>query len=125
MELKFCAHVSHHVNYTYIKFHKFSKLLNTIFSRLVHQWENEFSLRGTAAAAYLLAEDLLDEGGVLGDAVDDLRGGGLPRVEEANLLPQDGLQVQVPDPQHLPLARPAPAIPFCSHWFTKQRSASS
>jgi len=53
-------------------------------------------------------------GGVLGDAVDDLRGGGLLRVEEARLLPQDGLQVQVPDPQHLPLARPAPAVPFCN-----------
>ena len=66
------------------------------------------------AACYLLAEDLLDERRVLGDAVDDLRGGGLLRVEEAHLLPQDGLQVQVPDPQHLPLARPAPAVPFCS-----------
>jgi len=54
-------------------------------------------------------------GGVLGDAVYDLRGGGLIlRVEEARLLPQDGLQVQVPDPQHLPLARPAPAVPFCN-----------
>ena len=70
---------------------------------------------GVPAVLHLLAEDLLDVGGVLGDAVYDLRGGGLIlRVEEARLLPQDGLQVQVPDPQHLPLARPAPAVPFCN-----------
>lgn len=69
---------------------------------------------------YLLAEDLLDVGGVLGDAVYDLRRGGLLRVEEARFLPQDGLQVQVPDPQHLPLARPAPAVPFCKFFISQQ-----
>jgi len=69
---------------------------------------------GVPAVLHLLAEDLLDVGGVLGDAVYDLRGGGLLRVEEARFLPQDGLQVQVPDPQHLPFARPAPAVPFCN-----------
>ena len=83
------------------------------------EWEEGLGLvvclAACSIAPYLLAEDLLDVGGVLGDAVYDLRGGGLIlRVEEARLLPQDGLQVQVPDPQHLPLARPAPAVPFCN-----------
>lgn len=96
------------------------------------EWRTEFLTNGVMGigneegrVSYLLAEDLLDEGRVLGDAVDDLRGGGLLGVEEAHLLSQDGLQVQVPDPQHLPLARPAPAVPFCTPEINRSPNRST
>jgi hypothetical protein len=74
---------------------------------------------------YLLGEDLLYDGRVLGDAADDLRGGGgIAGVEEAGLLPQHGLQVQAPDPPHLPLARPAPAVAFCVRPLFHQKQAN-
>jgi hypothetical protein len=64
--------------------------------------------------ADLLAHGVLDEHRVAGHPPDDLAGVCV-LVEEGDLLPQDGLEVQVAYPRRLPLAGDHPARDLCSH----------
>jgi hypothetical protein len=62
---------------------------------------------------HLLANGVLDEKRVGGDAEDDVAGARVG-VEEAHVLPQHGLQVPPPQRAHLALAGVHPARNLCT-----------
>ncbi|RWW36753.1 hypothetical protein BHE74_00058196, partial [Ensete ventricosum] len=68
----------------------------------------------------LLAEDVLDDEAVAGDAGDDLGHGGGVEVEVLHVLPQDRLQVSRSHTHGLSVPRPRPTVSFCDHHSHRQ-----
>uniref|UniRef100_A0A0E0NB02 Uncharacterized protein n=1 Tax=Oryza rufipogon TaxID=4529 RepID=A0A0E0NB02_ORYRU len=74
---------------------------------------------------HLLAQHVLHHEAVVGHAGDHLRRRPLLQVEVLHVLPEHRPKVPCPHPRCLPLRRPRPAIPLCSHTRHPSPAASA